>query len=161
VEHPAVHGTEVKLADNARLLQRCGEIPLCGIDAGSVDVEAHDVAVFCSCRNRFGGAPRKSTAEVEVVRVLTFLGVTDHLEILPGKRSQELSEIFAHPAREIALRLEGPTRNHAEVNISKISRYAREGETIIFPANKPHALSAITRFKMMLTMIRECPKENT
>jgi quercetin dioxygenase-like cupin family protein len=29
-----------------------------------------------------------------------------------------------------------------------------EGETIIFPANAPHALSAITRFKMSLTMIR-------
>ncbi len=28
------------------------------------------------------------------------------------------------------------------------------GETIIFPANAPHALSAITRFKMSLTMIR-------
>ncbi len=31
----------------------------------------------------------------------------------------------------------------------------KEGETIIFPANAPHALSAITRFKMSLTMIRE------
>ena len=31
----------------------------------------------------------------------------------------------------------------------------KEGETIIFPANAPHALSAITRFKMMLIMIRE------
>lgn len=30
-----------------------------------------------------------------------------------------------------------------------------KGETIIFPANAPHALSAITRFKMSLTMIRE------
>ncbi len=29
------------------------------------------------------------------------------------------------------------------------------GETIIFPANVPHALSAITKFKMMLVMIRE------
>jgi quercetin dioxygenase-like cupin family protein len=29
------------------------------------------------------------------------------------------------------------------------------GQTIIFPANVPHALSAITRFKMTLTMIRE------
>ncbi|NYT05828.1 MAG: cupin domain-containing protein [Methanomicrobiales archaeon] len=29
------------------------------------------------------------------------------------------------------------------------------GDTIIFPANVPHALSAITRFKMMLTMVRE------
>jgi quercetin dioxygenase-like cupin family protein len=31
----------------------------------------------------------------------------------------------------------------------------KEGQTIIFPANVPHALSAITRFKMTLTMIRE------
>ena len=31
----------------------------------------------------------------------------------------------------------------------------KEGETIIFPANVPHALSAITRFKMSLSMIRE------
>ena len=29
------------------------------------------------------------------------------------------------------------------------------GETVIFPANVPHALSAISRFKMSLTMIRE------
>ena len=31
----------------------------------------------------------------------------------------------------------------------------KEGETIIFTANVPHALSAITKFKMSLTMIRE------
>ena len=31
----------------------------------------------------------------------------------------------------------------------------KEGETIIFPAGVPHALSALTKFKMMLTMIRE------
>lgn len=31
----------------------------------------------------------------------------------------------------------------------------KEGETIILPANVPHALSATTRFKMMLSMIRE------
>jgi quercetin dioxygenase-like cupin family protein len=31
----------------------------------------------------------------------------------------------------------------------------KEGQTIIFPANVPHALSAITKFKMTLTMIRE------
>lgn len=29
------------------------------------------------------------------------------------------------------------------------------GETIIMPANVPHALQAIERFKMVLTMIRE------
>jgi quercetin dioxygenase-like cupin family protein len=29
------------------------------------------------------------------------------------------------------------------------------GETVIFPANVPHALSAITKFKMILVMIKE------
>jgi large subunit ribosomal protein L18e len=35
--------------------------------------------------------------------------------------------------REIARRLESPNKNHAEVNISKINRYAASGETIIVP----------------------------
>jgi len=35
--------------------------------------------------------------------------------------------------RDIADRLEAPSRNYAEVNISKISRYARTGETFIVP----------------------------
>ncbi|MFH1480175.1 MAG: cupin domain-containing protein, partial [Pseudomonadota bacterium] len=29
-----------------------------------------------------------------------------------------------------------------------------QGEMIIMPANKPHALKAVKKFKMMLTMIR-------
>ena len=45
-----------------------------------------------------------------------------------------------------------------EVWVAGETHRLKEGETIIFPANKPHALSAITKFKMMLTMIRECPK---
>jgi large subunit ribosomal protein L18e len=35
--------------------------------------------------------------------------------------------------REIASRLESPRRNYAEVNISKINRYAGDGETILVP----------------------------
>ena len=35
--------------------------------------------------------------------------------------------------REIAKRLEAPSNNYAEVNISKINRYARDGDTIIVP----------------------------
>ncbi|MDV2482479.1 cupin domain-containing protein [Methanoculleus sp. Wushi-C6] len=42
-----------------------------------------------------------------------------------------------------------------EVWVAGETSRMREGETIIFPANVPHALSAITRFKMSLTMIRE------
>ncbi len=43
-----------------------------------------------------------------------------------------------------------------EVWVAGETHRLKEGETIIFPANKPHALSAIRRFKMMLTMIRDC-----
>ena len=31
---------------------------------------------------------------------------------------------------------------------------ARQGEITIMPANEPHALTAVTKFKMILTMIR-------
>ena len=42
-----------------------------------------------------------------------------------------------------------------EVWVAGVTHQMKAGETIIFPANVPHALSAITRFKMSLTMIRE------
>jgi len=42
-----------------------------------------------------------------------------------------------------------------EVWVAGKTYQMKEGEPIIFPANAPHALSAVTRFKMMLTMIRE------
>ena len=42
-----------------------------------------------------------------------------------------------------------------EVWISGQTYPMKEGDTIIFSANVPHALSAITKFKMSLTMIKE------
>jgi quercetin dioxygenase-like cupin family protein len=42
-----------------------------------------------------------------------------------------------------------------EVWVAGQTHQMKEGQTIIFPANVPHALSAITRFKMMLIMIKE------
>ena len=42
-----------------------------------------------------------------------------------------------------------------EVWVAGETLQMKEGETIIFPASVPHALSAITRFKMSLSMIRE------
>jgi quercetin dioxygenase-like cupin family protein len=42
-----------------------------------------------------------------------------------------------------------------EVWVAGQTYQMKEGETIIFPAGVPHALSAITKFKMSLTMIRE------
>ena len=42
----------------------------------------------------------------------------------------------------------------AEVTISGNPILVKEGEMLIMPANEPHALKAVERFKMMLTMIR-------
>lgn len=42
-----------------------------------------------------------------------------------------------------------------EVWVAGKTLQMKAGETVVFPANAPHALSATTRFKMMLTMIRE------
>jgi quercetin dioxygenase-like cupin family protein len=42
----------------------------------------------------------------------------------------------------------------AEINISGEAHYPKAGEMVIMPANKPHALKAIKRFKMLLIMIR-------
>lgn len=42
----------------------------------------------------------------------------------------------------------------AEVVISEKPVHLRVGESIIMPANKPHTLKAIKKFKMLLVMIR-------
>ena len=42
----------------------------------------------------------------------------------------------------------------AEVTISGKPFHLRAGEMIIMPANEPHAVSAVKKFKMLLTMIR-------
>jgi len=42
----------------------------------------------------------------------------------------------------------------AEITISGKSYYLKQGEMIIMPANQPHALKAVERFKMILVMIK-------
>jgi quercetin dioxygenase-like cupin family protein len=42
----------------------------------------------------------------------------------------------------------------AEVVISGKPVLLKEGEMVVMPANKPHALRAVKKFKMVLTMIR-------
>jgi large subunit ribosomal protein L18e len=47
---------------------------------------------------------------------------------------KEASRVNKAPVwRDIALRLEGPSRNWAEVNISRLDRYAGENETVVVP----------------------------
>jgi quercetin dioxygenase-like cupin family protein len=42
----------------------------------------------------------------------------------------------------------------AEITIDGNPYNVKKGETIIMPANEPHALKAIERYKMMLVMIK-------
>lgn len=42
----------------------------------------------------------------------------------------------------------------AEITISGQTLCVREGEMIIMPPDEPHALQAVTQFKMLLTMMR-------
>lgn len=64
-------------------------------------------------------------------------------------QGQSLSE-HATPFDALVCVLDGT----AEIIIAGQSFMVREGEIIIMPANKPHALKANERFKMMLVMIR-------
>lgn len=42
----------------------------------------------------------------------------------------------------------------AEILISRKPHRVNKGETIIMPANKPHAVKAVKQFKMLLVMIK-------
>jgi quercetin dioxygenase-like cupin family protein len=42
-----------------------------------------------------------------------------------------------------------------DITISGQSIRLKAGEAVIMPANKPHALKAVERFKMMLVMIKD------
>ena len=60
-----------------------------------------------------------------------------------------LSEHTA-PFDAVVFLLEG----EAEITIDKKPHSVKEGEMIIMPANKPHALKAVTKYKMLLVMIK-------
>jgi quercetin dioxygenase-like cupin family protein len=44
--------------------------------------------------------------------------------------------------------------SEVEIKISSAGFRLKEGDTIIMPANEPHALKAVTKFKMILIMVR-------
>ncbi len=62
---------------------------------------------------------------------------------------QELSEHTA-PFDALVQVLDG----HAEIVISGVSFLVKAGQSIILPASQPHAVKALGKFKMLLTMIR-------
>ena len=73
-----------------------------------------------------------------------------NITIFSFDENEGLSEHTA-PFDAVVTILEG----ECEVWVAGQTFFMNVGETIIFPANVPHALSAITKFKMSLTMIKE------
>jgi len=74
---------------------------------------------------------------------------TGTLTLFAFAEGQGLSEHTA-PFDALVHLLDG----EAEITISGKSYLLQEGEMIIMPAKKPHALKAIKSFKMLLVMIR-------
>jgi len=74
---------------------------------------------------------------------------TGTVTIFAFDEGQQLSEHTA-PFDALVLGVDG----EAEVIISGQTQRVQKGEMIIMPANQPHALKALRKFKMILVMIR-------
>jgi quercetin dioxygenase-like cupin family protein len=73
-----------------------------------------------------------------------------NLTLFSFDKEQGLSE-HKTPFDAIVLILDG----EAEITIGGKLHLLKKGDSIIMPANVPHALKAVERFKMLLTMIRD------
>ena len=76
-------------------------------------------------------------------------GNTGTVTLFAFDQAQGLSE-HTSPFNALAHVLEG----EVEITISGKPMDLKAGELILMPAGQPHKLKAITRFKMLLTMIR-------
>ena len=74
---------------------------------------------------------------------------TGNLTLFSFDKDQGLSEHTA-PFDAVVYILDG----QAEITVGGETNTVTTGEMLIMPANVPHALHAVERFKMLLTMIR-------
>jgi len=74
---------------------------------------------------------------------------TGTVSLFAFDKGQGLSEHTA-PFDALVYMIDG----EAEITISGKAFHPKNGDMLIMPANKPHSLKAIERFKMMLVMIR-------
>ena len=80
---------------------------------------------------------------------------TGSVTILAFDEGQSLKEHTA-PFDALVQMLEG----EAEISIAGIPQRLHGGEMILVPAREPHALKAISRFKMILTKFRSEARDN-
>jgi quercetin dioxygenase-like cupin family protein len=88
--------------------------------------------------------------EGSVVSRLIAKDEVGNITLFAFDQGQELSEHTA-PFDAVVHVLDG----EVEVRISGNPYHLKSGDMIIMPANEPHALIAVTKFKMLLTMIRK------
>ena len=74
---------------------------------------------------------------------------TGNVTLFAFDTGQELSEHTA-PYDALVQVLDG----EAEITVAGRPYRVRAGEMMLMPAHQPHALKAVARFKMLLTMIR-------
>jgi quercetin dioxygenase-like cupin family protein len=91
-----------------------------------------------------------SYAEGTVASRMIISKKAGNITIFSFDENEGLSEHTA-PFDAVVTILEG----ECEVWVAGQTFPMKTGDTIVFPANVPHALSAITKFKMSLTMIKE------
>ena len=87
--------------------------------------------------------------EGSVVSKMIIQKETGNVTLFAFDEGQGLSEHTA-PFDALVHILEG----EAEITISGKPNTVKEGQIIIMPANDPHALKAVTKYKMLLIMIR-------
>jgi quercetin dioxygenase-like cupin family protein len=113
-----------------------------------------------------GSQQAQSKREISVAEVVRLLDLVNYQEGAVVSRTlvnratgtvtlfafddgQGLSEHTA-PFDALAYLLEG----EAEITVSGKPLRTTAGEAVLMPANQPHSLKALSRFKMLLTMIR-------
>jgi len=84
-----------------------------------------------------------------VVSMEIISGKTGTVTLFAFDEGQGLSEHTA-PFDAMVYLLDG----EAEITISGKALRVKDGEMVIMPANQPHALKALKKFKMVLIMIR-------
>jgi quercetin dioxygenase-like cupin family protein len=88
-------------------------------------------------------------AEKSVVSKQVIKAPTGNITLFAFDKGEGLSEHSA-PFDAFVQILDGK----AEIIIGGVPNIVKEGEFIVMPANIPHALKAVEKFKMMLVMIR-------
>jgi len=90
-----------------------------------------------------------SYAEKAVVSKHILKKETGNISLFAFDKGEGLSE-HTTPFDAVVLMVDGK----ADIIINGVSNVLEIGDTIIMPANIPHALKAVEKFKMVLTMIK-------